>query len=153
MLNKLQIIGRVGADPEMRYMSNGDAVVSFSVATTDKWKDKSGEMKEETEWHKCGAFGRLAEIIGEYVKKGSLVYIEGKVKTRKYTDKDGVEKYSTEVRANEMKLLGSKQEVDSHQRERQQEQPRQPQRQQRQPARQQSAYDNGFDDTDGDIPF
>jgi single-strand DNA-binding protein len=146
MLNKLQIIGRVGKDPEIRYLPSGEAVVNFSVATTEKWKDKSGEQREETEWHKVSAFGRLAEIVGEYVKKGGLIYVEGKIKTRKYTDKDGVEKYSTEVKATEMKLLGGKSEG-AQQKPAQREEP------QRQPARQQSAYDEGFDDMDGDIPF
>lgn len=153
MLNKLQIIGRVGKDPELRTMQTGEAVASLAVATTEKWKDKnSGEMKEETEWHKVSAFGRLAEIIGDYVKKGSLIYIEGKVKTRKYTDKDGVEKYSTEVKATEMKLLNGnqrdEQEPPPRQQQRQQEQPRQ---QQRQPRQQQRS--SGFDDMDDDIPF
>ena len=150
MLNMLQIIGRVGKDPEMRYMSNGEAVVSMSVASSEKWKDKNtGEMKEETEWFKIAAFGRLAEIMGEYCKSGSLVYIQGKVKTRKYTDKDGVEKYSTEVRATEMKLLGSKDGAKEaappqRQQQRQQEKPRQQQRK--------DDYST-FDEMDSDIPF
>lgn len=153
MLNKLQIIGRVGKEPELRTMQTGEAVASLAVATTEKWRDKvSGEMKEETEWHKVSAFGRLAEIIGDYVKKGSLIYIEGKVKTRKYLDKDGVEKYSTEVKATEMKLLSSnqrdEQEPPPRQQQRQQEQPRQPQRQPRQQQR-----SSGFDDMNDDIPF
>lgn len=148
MLNMIQIIGRVGKDPEMRYMSNGDAVVSMSVASTEKWKDKTGQLQEETEWFKIAAFGRLAEIIGEYCKQGSLVYIQGKVKTRKYTDKDGVEKYSTEVRATEMKLLGSK----DGGKEREAAPQRQQQRQEK-PRQQQRQHESGFDDTDGDIPF
>lgn len=109
MLNQAQIIGHLGKDPEMRYMSNGNAVASFSIATTEKWKDKNtGEAKEQTEWHRISAFDKLAEIIGQYVKKGSLIYVCGKIKTRKYTDKDGVEKYATEIHASEMKMLGGR---------------------------------------------
>ena len=109
MLNKAQIIGRVGRDPEIRYLPSGDAVANLTLATTEKWKDKStGEAKEATEWHRISFFGRLAEIVGEYVQKGSLIYVEGKIKTRKYTDKDGVEKYSTDITAETMKLLSSR---------------------------------------------
>ena len=109
MLNNAQIIGHLGRDPEVRYMPNGDAVASFSIATTEKWKDKqTGEFKEQTEWHRISAFGKLAEIVERFLQKGSLVYVSGKIVTRKYTDKDGVEKYTTEIRANEMKMLGGK---------------------------------------------
>jgi single-strand DNA-binding protein len=106
-LNKVQLIGHLGRDPEIRYMPSGDAVASIAVATTDKWRDKqSGEQKEATEWHRVSAFGKLAEIMGEYLKKGSQVYIEGSLRTRKYTDKDGVEKYATDIRADQMLMLG-----------------------------------------------
>ena len=149
MLNKLQIIGRVGKDPEIRYLPSGEAVVNLSIATTEKWKDKSGEQREETEWHKVSAYGRLAEIIGEYVKKGGLIYVEGKIKTRKYTDKDGVEKYSTEVKATEMKLLGGKSEG-TQQKPAQREEP---QRQQPQAKTQGGVYNSDFEDMDDDIPF
>lgn len=109
MLNQAQIIGFLGKDPEIRHMQNGNAVASFSIATTEKWKDKTtGEAKEQTEWHRISAFDKLAEIIGEYLKKGSLVYVCGKIKTRKYTDKDGVEKYATEIHASNMKMLGGR---------------------------------------------
>lgn len=109
MLNQAQIIGFLGKDPEIRHMQNGNAVASFSIATTEKWKDKNtGEAKEQTEWHRISAFDKLAEIIGEYLKKGSLVYVCGKIKTRKYTDKDGVEKYATEIHASNMKMLGGR---------------------------------------------
>ena len=109
MLNQAQIIGRVGRDPELRYMSNGDAAVTLSIATSEKWKDKAtGEQKEATEWHKVNFFGRMAEIAGEYLRKGSLVYVAGQIRTRKYTDKDGIEKYSTEITGREMKMLGDK---------------------------------------------
>ncbi len=107
-VNKVILIGNLGRDPEIRYMPSGDALATLSVATTDSWKDKSGEKQERTEWHRVSMFGRLAEIAGEYLKKGSQVYIEGRIQTRKYTDKDGVEKYSTEIVANEMKMLGGR---------------------------------------------
>ena len=112
MLNKAQLIGRLGRDPELRYMPNGDAVANFSIATSEKWRNKEGEAQEKTEWHRITAFRQLAEIIGKWLHKGSLVYIEGKITTRKWSDKDGVEKYTTEIVANEMKMLGSK---DDHQ--------------------------------------
>lgn len=107
-VNKWIGIGNLGADPEMRYLPSGDALVSFSVACTDQWKDKDGEKKERTEWVRITIFGRLAEICGEYLKKGSQVYLEGRLQTDKYTDKDGVEKYSTKVVCNTMKMLGGK---------------------------------------------
>ncbi len=97
-LNKVQVIGNVGQDPEIRYMPSGGAVANLTIATSEKWKDKNtGEQKEETEWHKIAVFGKLAEIIGEYVRKGSKIYIEGKLKTRKWTDQQGQEKYTTEI--------------------------------------------------------
>ena len=97
-VNKVIIVGNLGRDPETRYMPSGDAVTNIAVATTESWKDKStGEKKELTEWHRIAFFGKLAEIAGQYLKKGSQVYIEGRLQTRKYTDKDGVEKYSTEI--------------------------------------------------------
>lgn len=109
-LNKVILIGNLGRDPETRYMPDGGAVTNFSIATTETWKDKnSGEKQEKTEWHRITTYRRLAEIAGEYLKKGSQVYIEGKLQTRKWTDKDGVEKYTTEVIADEMKMLGSRQ--------------------------------------------
>ncbi len=109
-VNKVIIVGNLGRDPETRYMPSGDALTNIAVATTDKWKDKaSGEQKEATEWHRISFFGKLAEIAGQYLKKGSQVYIEGKLRTRKYTDKDGIEKYSTEIVADTMQMLGSRQ--------------------------------------------
>ena len=109
MLNKAQIIGRLGRDPEVRYMPGGEAVCNFSVATAEKWKDKaSGEVKEETTWHRITAFGRQAEIVGEYLRKGSLVFIEGKMTQRAYADKDGAEKVSHEIRMQDMKMLSSR---------------------------------------------
>lgn len=108
-VNKVIIVGNLGRDPETRYSANGDAITNIAVATTDKWKDKAtGEQKEATEWHRVGFFGKLAEIAGQYLKKGSQVYVEGKLKTRKWTDKDGVEKYTTEIIADTLQMLGSR---------------------------------------------
>lgn len=108
-LNKVMLIGNLGADPEMRYLPSGDAVANIRIATTESWKDKaSGEKKEETEWHRVSFFGKLAEIVGEYLKKGSPVYVEGRIKTRKWQDKDGQDRYSTEVVADRMQMLGSR---------------------------------------------
>ena len=107
-VNKVIILGALGRDPEMRYMPSGDAMATISVATSDSWKDKStGEKKESTEWHRITFFGKLAEIAGQYLKKGSSVYVEGSLRTRKYTDKDGVEKYATDIKADSMQMLGS----------------------------------------------
>lgn len=109
-VNKVIIVGNLGRDPETRYMPSGDAVTNINVATTDRYKDKqSGEMREATEWHRISFFGKLAEIAGQYLKKGSQVYVEGSLRTRKYTDKDGVEKYATEIRAETMQMLGGRQ--------------------------------------------
>lgn len=106
-VNKVILVGNLGRDPEMRYMPSGEAVANLAVATTDKYKDKTGQMVEQTEWHRVGFFGRTAEVCGQYLKKGSQVYIEGSIRTRKYTDKEGVEKYATEVRGDRMQMLGS----------------------------------------------
>jgi single-strand DNA-binding protein len=108
-VNKVIIVGNVGRDPETRYTPGGDALTTISVATTDTWRDKaSGEKKENTEWHRIVFFGKLAEIAGQYLKKGSQVYVEGSLRTRKYTDKDGVEKYATDIRADSMQMLGGR---------------------------------------------
>ncbi|MSQ62342.1 MAG: single-stranded DNA-binding protein [Betaproteobacteria bacterium] len=109
-VNKVIIVGNLGRDPETRYLPSGEAVTNISVATTETWKDKaSGEKKEATEWHRISFFGRLAEVAGEYLKKGSQVYIEGQLRTRKYQDKEtGKDRYSTEIRADRMQMLGSR---------------------------------------------
>lgn len=107
-VNKVILIGNLGRDPETRYTTGGDAVTNLRIATTETWKDKSGEKQEKTEWHTVVLFGRQAEIAGEYLKKGRPVYIEGRLQTRKWTDKEGVEKYSTEVVGDRMQLLGSR---------------------------------------------
>ena len=107
-VNKVILIGNLGRDPETRYTTGGDAVTNLNIATSEVWKDKAGEKQEKTEWHRVVLFGRQAEIAGEYLKKGRSVYIEGRLQTRKYTDKDGVEKYATEVVGDRMQLLGSR---------------------------------------------
>ena len=108
-VNKTIILGNLGQDPIMKYMPNGEAVANITVATTESWKDKnSGEKKELTEWHRITFYRKLAEVVGQYLKKGSSVYIEGKLQTRKYTDKDGVERYTTEIIADTLQMLGGK---------------------------------------------
>lgn len=108
-VNKTTLVGNLGADPEMRYMPDGTPTCSISIATTDKWNDKqSGEAKEKTEWHRVVFFRRLAEIAGEFLNKGSQVYIEGKLRTRKWTDKKGVDRYTTEIVGRELQMLGKK---------------------------------------------
>lgn len=106
-LNKAMIIGRLGKDPEVRYTQGGQAVASFSVATDHKWTNKTGEKQEKTEWHRVKAWGKLAELAGEYLSKGRQVYVEGRIETSEYTDKDGVKKYSTEINAQEIQFLDS----------------------------------------------
>lgn len=111
MLNRAQIIGRLGRDPESRYLPNGTLTVTLSLATTEKWKDKAtGEAKEHTEWHRCIVWASLAEIAAQYLKKGGLVYVEGSLRTRKWTDKDGVERYSTEIRVEQLRMLSGRQD-------------------------------------------
>jgi len=159
MLNKIQFIGHLGRDPEVRYLPDGMAVCNFPVASSEKWTDKhTGEKKERTEWLRCNAFDRLAEICGEYLVKGSLVYVEGKLQTRKYTDKDGIERYATECRINEMKMLGGRPE-NAEQNTRAPEQRRDPAPraepgQRPRPASQaEPRQSTGFDDMPDDIPF
>jgi single-strand DNA-binding protein len=108
-INKVILVGHLGADPETRYMPSGGAVTNLRVATSDSWKDKqTGEQQERTEWHRVAMFGRLAEIAAEYLRKGSQVYLEGSLRTRKWQDKDGSDRYSTEIVANEMQMLGGR---------------------------------------------
>lgn len=106
MLNKVILIGRLGKDPETRFMPNGEAVCNFSVATSESWNDRNGQRQERTEWHNITMYRRLAEIAGQYLKKGSQVYLEGKIQSRKYTDKNGVERTAYDIIVNEMKMLG-----------------------------------------------
>lgn len=108
-INKVMLIGNIGKDPEIRYGASGAAIANFSLATTESWKDKTtGEAKEQTEWHRCNAFGKTAEVIGQYVKKGAKIFIEGRLQTRKWTDKGNVERYITEIIVENMQMLGGK---------------------------------------------
>ena len=107
-INKVILIGSLGRDPETRYMPNGEAATNFSMATSENWKDKQGQKQERTEWHNLIAYRKLAEIIGEYVKKGSTIYIEGRLQTRKWQDKEGKDRYTTEIVADQMQMLGGK---------------------------------------------
>lgn len=163
-LNKVLLIGNLGADPETRYAPSGDAICNLRIATTESWKDKqTGEKKEATEWHRVVFFGKLAEVAGQYLRKGSQVYIEGRITTRKWQDKDGNDRYTTEIRADEMKMLGGKpsgggsQDTSGYDSppQRQQEQRQETQRQMRQQAAQQSSSGGGggFGDFDDDLPF
>ena len=142
-LNKVILIGRLGRDPECRYLPNGDAVCNFSIATSESWKDQSGQPKERTEWHSITMYRKLAEIAAQYLKKGSQVYIEGRIQSRKYTGKDGIERTAFEIIASEMKMLGGKAEGG----EGQHNPPPPPQ------ARQQTAAPVPQDDIDDDVPF
>ncbi len=108
MINKAILIGNLGADPEVRYTQSGTQVTTFNIATTERWKGQDGQMQESTEWHRIVTWARLAEICGEYLNKGSKVYIEGKIQTRKWQDQNGIEKYTTEINAREMKMLSPK---------------------------------------------
>lgn len=150
-VNKVIIVGNLGKDPETRYAPSGDAVTNIVVATTETWKDKaSGEKREATEWHRVVFFGKLAEIAGQYLKKGSQVYLEGKLKTRKWQDKDGQDRFTTEINADEMKMLGSKGDGQQQEGQRtQQTQQRPPAKTQREP----QGQAGGFSDMDDDIPF
>ena len=107
-VNKVILVGRLGKDPETRYMTNGEAVTNVTLATSENWKDKSGEKQEKTEWHNLTFYRRLAEIAGEYLKKGSMIYVEGKLATRKWQDKEGKDRYTTDIIVNEMQMLSSK---------------------------------------------
>lgn len=155
-VNKVIVVGHLGQDPSVRYLPSGEAVANFSVATSSKYKNKSAEVVEEVEWHRCSVFGKLAEICEQYLLKGSLVYIEGRLKTRKWTDNANVERYSTEINVREMTMLGGRPQGDAQHR---QERPAQaPQRSApgAAPAARQAPAprpSSGFDDMDDDIPF
>lgn len=143
-VNKVILVGNLGADPESRVTASGEAVCNIRLATTETWKDKgTGERREATEWHRINFFGKLAEIAGQYLRKGSQVYVEGSLRTRKWTDKDGQERYSTEIRADEMKMLGKREGGEQ-----------QAQQQRQAPAsKPQQNSGGGFGDFDDDIPF
>ncbi len=143
-LNKVLIIGTLGQDPETRYAANGNAVVNLSVATNETWKDKqTGEQKKSTEWHRIVMFGKVAEIAGQYLRKGSQAYFEGKLQTRKWQDKDGSDRWSTEILAHEMQMLGPKPEGVAPSDDASRQTTAQP------PAEEAKVVDDGFDD----IPF
>ena len=146
-VNKVILIGNLGKDPETRYMSNGDAVTNITLATTDTWKDKNGEKQEKTEWHRVTFYRKLAEIAGEYLKKGRPVYIEGRLETRKWTDKNGVERYTTDIIANDMKMLGNRSGSGSF------ESPDHEEDNSVSSRPSSSKNTGGFDDMDDDIPF
>jgi single-strand DNA-binding protein len=154
-VNKVIIVGNLGRDPETRYLPSGEAVTNISVATTDSWKDKtSGEKKELTEWHRVAFFGRLAEIAGEYLKKGSQVYVEGSLRTRKWQDKEGKDRYTTEIRADTMQMLGSRAGAGEPRGEPKGEsrgEPASPKGGEAKPAAKKPA--GKFDDMEDDIPF
>lgn len=149
-VNKVIIIGNLGRDPEIRYMPNGDAAANMNVATTDKWKNKQGEPQERTEWHRVTMFGKVAEVCGEYLKKGSPVYFEGRLQTRKWQDKDGQDRYTTEIVADRMQMLGSKSDGGDSGRYQGAKTGSQPQA--AAPSTQEK-LPGGFDDMEDDIPF
>jgi single-strand DNA-binding protein len=159
-VNKVILIGNLGKDPEVRYMPSGGAICTVSIATSRQWKDKtSGERQEETEWHRVTFFERMAEIAGEYLKKGRPVYVEGRLKTRKYTDKDDIEKYSTDIIATEMQLLGGREgggggdEMDASQAPRARPAAAAAPARSAPPSKPAAKSSTGFDDMDDDIPF
>ena len=155
-VNKVILVGNLGRDPDMRYLPSGEAVANLAIATTDKYKDKSGQMVEATEWHRVSFFGRTAEVCGQYLKKGGQVYIEGSIRTRKYTDKEGVEKYATEIRGDRMQMLGGRSGggmADMDDSGMDQSAPPQRSQPSKAPAAAQRPASSGFDDMDDDIPF
>jgi single-strand DNA-binding protein len=158
-VNKVILVGNLGRDPEMRYLPSGEAVANLAIATTDKYKDKSGQLVEATEWHRVSFFGRTAEVCGQYLKKGGQVYVEGSLRTRKYTDKEGIEKYATEIRGDRMQMLGGRSggsTADMEDGGYDQSAPPQRSQPRSSPASAPAAKrpaSSGFDDMDDDIPF
>ena len=145
MLNKVILIGRLGRDPEVRYIPNGDAVANFSIATDEQWKDRDGNRQTRTEWHSITIYRKLGEIAGQYLRKGSLVYIEGRIQSRKYTGKDGIERTAYDIIGNEMKMLGG----NSNTLDSQPQEAAEPPKKQAQASRQATPQDDFVDD----IPF
>jgi len=164
-VNKVILVGNLGRDPEVRYMPNGEAVANFSIATTDSWKDKNGQRQERTEWHNIVMYRRLAEIAGEYLKKGRPVYIEGRLQTRKWQTKEGQDRYTTEIIADQMQMLGGRDSGggggasydggDDFNQDYSQSAPRQQAApaQRPAPAASKPAGGSNFDDFEDDIPF
>lgn len=140
-VNRVILIGNLGNDPDMRYLPSGDAVANFSIATTEKYKDKNGDKQEATEWHRISFFGKTAEICGQYLKKGSAVYVEGSLRTRKWQDKEGNDRYTTEIRGDRIQFLGGRERGNESQAE--------------EPAKPSAGNKQGgaFDDLEDDIPF
>ena len=151
-VNKAILIGNLGKDPEVRYMPGGEAVANITLATTDTWKDKSGTKQEKTEWHRVSFFGRQAEVVGEYLKKGSQIYVEGRIQTRKWQDKDGQDRYTTEIVADRMQMIGGKSSGAGSFEVVEENQPA-PARASAPAARPAPAAKGGFDNFDDDIPF
>lgn len=139
-VNKVILVGRIGKDPDTRYMTSGEAVTNITLATSETWKDRSGEKQEKTEWHNLVFYKKLAEIAGEYLKKGSQIYVEGRIQNRKYQDKEGKDRYVTEIIVNEMKMLGGKPEEEKKERSA----PEKPKA---------KAEGGSFDNFEDDIPF
>jgi single-strand DNA-binding protein len=159
-VNKVILIGRLGKDPETRYMPNGEAVTNATLATSENWKDKSGVKQEKTEWHNLVFYRRLAEVAGEYLKKGSMIYVEGKLQTRKWQDKEGKDRYTTDIIVNEMTMLGGKSTGGSFEVVEDEQQQSAPQRsaapvapRSAPPAAAPSSQGRSFDNFDDDIPF
>lgn len=145
-INKVILVGNLGADPEVRHTTSGNVITTIRLATSETWRDKQGQMQERTEWHRCKFFGKVAEIAGEYLRKGSQVYVEGSLHTDKYTDREGIERYSTDIIASEMQMLGSASGNGAVRRERTQERADPPRTEHTTP----SAYNSSGED---DIPF
>jgi single-strand DNA-binding protein len=155
-VNKVILMGNLGRDPEVRFMPNGDAVCNFSIATTDSWKDKAGERQEKTEWHNIVMYRRLAEIAGEYLKKGRPVYLEGRLQTRKWQTKEGQDRYTTEVIADSMQMLGGRDGAAPAQESQPSSQPEARDEFDQTPSRNNqagSSNSNSFDEFEDDIPF
>ena len=148
-VNKVILVGNLGADPETRYTANNDAVTNIRIATTETWKDKNGEKQERTEWHTVVFFGKLAEIAGEYLRKGRQVYVEGSLRTRKWQDKSGQDRYTTEIVAGDMKMLGSRSGGGDAPMDREPAPSAAPEPRAAAPRK----SGTGFDDIDDDIPF
>ena len=142
-LNRAMIIGRLGNDPDMRYLPSGEAVANLSIATSETWKDKDGNKKESTEWHRVSFFGKIAEVCGQYLKKGGLVYVEGKIQTRKWQDKEGLDRYTTEIRGERMQMLSGRAEGAGNNSE-----PKEPPK-----SGNSGGGQGGFNDFEDDIPF
>ncbi len=160
-VNKVILVGRLGKDPETRYMPNGEAVTNCTLATSENWKDKAGEKQEKTEWHNLTFYRRLAEVAGEYLKKGSMIYVEGKITTRKWQDKEGKDRYTTDIIVGEMQMLGSKsgssggsfEVVDQGNSSAPESSAPAAQRNDKKPAAAPAKSGGGFDNFDDDIPF